>query len=542
MLPSGLHGIPPEKLKNLPPLSRIETNALFNDAALRGRPHRTRGSKFAHHTADSPPIARRAVGPSDGEMRRTVGSPTVSFSMPPASSVDAEDADDASGSNTTTIAIPQATRVMPEGEETESQGPGEQIALRASAEKEFDHEDVEARMPADRSSMKSSLKVEDTILRLNIGGTSYRLMTRSILKYGPTTLLGRLCRMVGPSFWSHSTFILLDHDHRRMWSDGYFENEQEYFFERCPRMFDPIYDFFATGKLHVEKTICFDRFMSELRFWAVSKAKMDDCCSPFANYCLTRKVQSEHPNQDHFIGLRCAKLRRRLWLVLEGHSNSKWWKFFEITSTSFVVLSITALIMSSIPEFQVPETSRAPEHLPPATFPTYPKVVGFTVESTTIMKEGEAPTQEMVEHPVFTGENVRKVRWAFLTIRLLRVLRVVRIAKLGRFSPGLANFALTLRKSKKQLQMVSIVLLTIIIFFSTLIYFLERDSPNTTFNSIPDAFWWCLFSQSKHVPQSAAGKFVGGIAIVCGIIVIVVKLREEKVIKKYAQQRTGDHL
>jgi hypothetical protein len=34
------------------------------------------------------------------------------------------------------------------------------------------------------------------------------------------------------------------------------------------------------------------------------------------------------------------------------------------------------------------------------------------------------------------GDNVRKVRWAFLTVRLLRVLRVVRIAKLGRFSPG----------------------------------------------------------------------------------------------------------
>jgi hypothetical protein len=71
-----------------------------------------------------------------------------------------------------------------------------------------------------------------------------------------------------------------------------------------------------------------------------------------------------------------------------------------------------------------------------------------------------------------SGENVRKVRWAFLTVRLLRVLRVVRIAKLGRFSPGLANFVLTLRKSKKQLQMVAIVLLTVMIFFSTLVYFL----------------------------------------------------------------------
>jgi hypothetical protein len=89
-------------------------------------------------------------------------------------------------------------------------------------DKEFDPDDVESRMPAEKSSLKSSLKVEDTILRLNIGGSSYRIRTRSILKYGPTTLLGRLCRM--------------DHEHRRQWADAYFEETDEFFFERVPRL------------------------------------------------------------------------------------------------------------------------------------------------------------------------------------------------------------------------------------------------------------------------------------------------------------------
>jgi hypothetical protein len=269
------------------------------------------------------------------------------------------------------------------------------------------------------------------------------------------------------------------------------------------------------------------------------------------------------------------------------------------------------LILGSIPEFQVPETRSSNPHATviPATFPTYPKVNGYTVSTTTVVKDGDEPRVEMVEHPIFnyvenicvvyftfeyllrlwvapkklgfvkeflniidllaimpfmfevililvgiSGDNVRKVRWAFLTVRLLRVLRVVRIAKLGRFSPGLANFALTLRKSKKQMQMVAIVLLTVIIFFSTLVYFLEKDEPNTQFTSIPAAFWWCLFSQTKWVPQTAAGKLVGGGAIICGVMVLalpitimvsnfmqVVKLREEKVIKKYAQQH-GDQV
>lgn len=94
---------------------------------------------------------------------------------------------------------------------------------RAERAARFDPDDVEARLPpgADKGSLKGSVKVEDSILRLNIGGTSYRIRTRSVLKYGPTTLLGRLCRM--------------DHEHRRQWADGYFNDSDEFFFERVPR-------------------------------------------------------------------------------------------------------------------------------------------------------------------------------------------------------------------------------------------------------------------------------------------------------------------
>ncbi|VDM46151.1 unnamed protein product [Toxocara canis] len=437
-------------------------------------------------------------------------------------------------------------------------------------------EDVEARLPSDRNlSHKRSVQateVQDTILRLNIGGSSYRIRTRSIIKFGPMTLLGR--------------FVRMNHEHRRQWADWYFEDSDEYFFERVPRYFDPIYDFYATGRLHVPKDLCFDKFMAELRYWAVSKSKMDDCCSPFAQYCVLPKAAMESSEKDHFIGLRCAKIRRKLWFVLEGQTSSRWWKAFEITSTSFVVLSITALILSSIPEFQVPERTREGSSVTqsPLTYPTYPKADGHTISSKTIVKNPGDTGHEMVEHPIFnyvenicviyftleyvvrfwvaprkwlfvkeflnvidllaiapflfelvlifvgiSGENVRKVRWAFLTVRLLRVLRIVRIAKLGRFSPGLANFALTIKNSKKQMQMVAIVMLTVVIFFSTLVYFLEKDEPNTTFTSIPASFWWAVVTMSTvgygdSVPQTIAGKLVGSGAIVCGVMVLALPI------------------
>lgn len=62
---------------------------------------------------------------------------------------------------------------------------------------------------------------KDAILRLNIGGTSYRIRTSSILKHGARTLLGRFAR-VDPSL-------------KKQWADYYFEKTDEYFFERVPR-------------------------------------------------------------------------------------------------------------------------------------------------------------------------------------------------------------------------------------------------------------------------------------------------------------------
>uniref|UniRef100_A0A9J2PJ74 BTB domain-containing protein n=1 Tax=Ascaris lumbricoides TaxID=6252 RepID=A0A9J2PJ74_ASCLU len=503
-------------------------------------------------------------------------------------------------------------------------------------------DDVEARLPSKKNlEQKANIRatdVQDTILRLNIGGSSYRIRTRSIIKFGPMTLLGR--------------FVRMNHEHRRQWADWYFEESDEYFFERVPRYFDPIYDFYATGRLHVPKDLCFDKFMAELRFWAVSKSKMDECCSPFAQYCILPKAASESSVSFCFISAKRTTLsacdapksaegfgtclRDKPLPVSVNNAFRRWWKAFEITSTSFVVLSIAALILGSIPEFQVPEGPKGGVSTTQSslTYPTYSKADGRAISPKVGSRNPDDLGPEMIEHPVFnyienicviyftleyivrftvaprkwpfvrdflnvidllaiapfifelvlivvriiivgiSGENVRKVRWAFLTVRLLRVLRVVRIAKLGRFSPGLANFALTIRKSKKQMQMVAIVMLTVVVFFSTLVYFLEKDEPKTTFTSIPASFWWAVVTMSTvgygdSVPQTVAGKLIGSGAIVCGVMVLalpitimasfhtvipsfifaikvnnfmqVVKLREEKIIKKYAQQH-GDQV
>lgn len=97
----------------------------------------------------------------------------------------------------------------------------------------------------------------DEVIRLNIGGRSYRLRVKSVLKHARESLLGR--------------FIRLQPDVRLKWADAYFDDTREYFFERVPSHFDPVYDYFCSGALHVPKDLCFDKFMEELGYWGLSK-------------------------------------------------------------------------------------------------------------------------------------------------------------------------------------------------------------------------------------------------------------------------------
>lgn len=50
----------------------------------------------------------------------------------------------------------------------------------------------------------------------------------------------------------------------------------------------------------------------------------------------------------------------------------------------------------------------------PVTYPTYPKVNGYTVSTTTVIKNGEENKPEMVEHPVFNYvENICVIYFTF---------------------------------------------------------------------------------------------------------------------------------
>ncbi|KAL3095984.1 hypothetical protein niasHS_005743 [Heterodera schachtii] len=451
------------------------------------------------------------------------------------------------------LMVPSSTTLIPSLLE---QVPEEEDELLAKMEHDDDDDDDDEEEAEEEDNATDD--VDEELLRLNIGGSTFLILVEAILRADPTTFLAR--------------FVQLNHQTRLKVADAYLQSECAYYFQRSPLAFEPVLQYYATGVVHKPPEECPSAFNAELEFWRISTSYIGACCaesvSPLERLLETSK--EEKVDEISFDKLCCGRLRRRMWTFLERPGSSLQAKTFELCSTLFVMVSVLGLSFGTIPDFQVTEY-----------IPTGNRSV-ITSNGTSIEREEFEAVR--VEHPAFVftericiafftieyclrlfaaprklrfalkplnlvdilailpfylelmltllgvdDKKLRDLRWAFLVVRILRVLRVIRIIKLGRFSSGLQTFGMTLQRSQKQLQMMAIVLLTGVVFFSTMIYFLEKDELSTPFVSIPAAYWWCIVTMTTVgygdvVPATTMGKVIASAAIMCGVLVLALPI------------------
>ncbi|KAE9553597.1 hypothetical protein FO519_003192 [Halicephalobus sp. NKZ332] len=366
------------------------------------------------------------------------------------------------------------------------------------------------------------------ILKINVGGRPARLNTDFIYDKHPTGKLAAFCRK--------------SHVERLTDCDTFFEQSEEYYFERSPLIFEYIIDFYITGKLHRPMDVCPIRLRYELDFWRIPISSMSPCCRLEEP---GRKSIASGPNQNPeqvYLELSCppqlfekvwmGKQRLMVWTFFENPRSSFAAKVLSILSAFFVLASLGALIVSSMPEFQneagIPHWSlQAVELWQPLNIIDLLTIVPFIVEECL---------------PLWGVDTIRNIRGAMIVIRVMRLARVARIFKLARYSIGLRAFGETMKKSAAELSMLGMFLLTGIMFFSTAIYFFERDEPNSKFYSIPAACWWCIVTMTTVgygdlVPVTTGGKVLASAASVCGIIVLAFPI--SMIIDKFAES-TGE--
>ena len=109
-----------------------------------------------------------------------------------------------------------------------------------------------------------------------------------------------------------------------------------------------------------------------------------------------------------------------------------------------------------------------------------------------------------------------------IDLRVLRILRLLRFLKLARYSPALDTLRRVIVSESRALFGALLVMLFLLLFASSGIYFLEHRYQPEHFGSIPAAAWWAVSTLTTVgygdvVPITIAGKILGGVMMIFGL-------------------------
>ena len=112
-------------------------------------------------------------------------------------------------------------------------------------------------------------------------------------------------------------------------------------------------------------------------------------------------------------------------------------------------------------------------------------------------------------------------------IRIIRLLRLFRLFKLARYSEPLQTLSKVLKAKTGDLAVAFFVLFIVLIFASSLIYYIEHEAQPDAFSSIPASMWWGIITLTTIgygdvYPITTAGKIVAAGIAILGIAVYAI--------------------
>ncbi|XP_065153590.1 potassium voltage-gated channel subfamily S member 3a [Paramisgurnus dabryanus] len=414
---------------------------------------------------------------------------------------------------------------------------------------------------------------EESFINLNVGGFKQRV-ERVLLQRFPYTRLAQLlcCR-------SEAAILQL--------CDDYAAADREYYFDRNPRFFRYVLNFYHTGRIHLMEELCVFSFSQELEYWGIKELHLDACCS---NKFQEQKEFVGDPdwgndddpqNQlddsldssmeelsafdkdlEKFEGTWCSEKRKELWLRLENPGYSHFSKVIAVFSLSVVLMSIVAMCIHSMPEFNKLDDNDKPVENPELAVFEIICIIWFSIEFilrlivTPCLRKficnalniidfaSIIPFYATLAFETANAEESEELENVGRVVQILRLMRIFRILKLARHSVGLRSLGATLRHSYHEVGLLILFLSVGISIFSVLIYFVEREDKTSEIQTIPVGWWWATISMTTvgygdTYPVTWAGKLVATLCIICGLLVVAlpISIIFNKFSKYYQRQK-----
>lgn len=107
-------------------------------------------------------------------------------------------------------------------------------------------------------------------------------------------------------------------------------------------------------------------------------------------------------------------------------------------------------------------------------------------------------------------------------VRSLRLFRLFRAFKLARYSASMRTLGNVLRSKREELLVTLFVVVIMLVFASSAMYYAEHDAQPDKFSSIPASMWWGVATLTTVgygdvFPVTPAGKVLGAMIAVLGV-------------------------